>query len=207
MKVKICGITHPDDAEHAARSGADYVGIVFAAQSKRRVSSSQAKEIAQAARQAGAVPVAVFGDESAGRIHSICREAGIHIVQLHGNGSKEGLPFLHGTYSVIFAIGVGIDGSVSGIFPLPEGVCPLFDTLEGGSGRPFNWRAFAAPVCGPWMLAGGLDTQNVREAVRLLKPDGVDVSSGVEQPGTVRKCPRLVKSFIHAARIPSKERL
>lgn len=196
MKVKICGITHPEDAEHAARSGADYIGIIFAERSKPRISPARAKEISQAARRGGAVPVGVFADEDADRIHSICGGAEINVVQLHGTGSKHCLPFLLGRYSVIFAFPVNLDGSLREIFPLPEGVCPLFDCLGGGTGQSFDWNAFALPMCGPWMLAGGLNPQNVSLVVQLLKPDGVDVSSGVELLHSTRKCPRLVEAFI-----------
>src|SRR5690349_3009544 len=106
MKVKICGLTHPEDASYAAHLGADYIGLIFASPSKRRVSIPEAKKIAQAARQAGAQPVGVFLDATADEILSTCKETGLLIVQL-GGASRQHLPLLQKHFSLLYAAHVG----------------------------------------------------------------------------------------------------
>lgn len=172
MKVKICGITHPEDALHAAKCGADYIGIIFAKGSKRCVTPEQAEAIATAARKGGAVPVGVFVDAKSEDIKAICKRAKISTVQLYG---------------------------VSGY---PEGLDQLYvvDGENPGSGKTFDWKSFSPPKDIPWMLAGGLNPENVAAAIRLLQPYGVDVASGVEKPGSTRKDSQLVAAFIQNAK-------
>jgi 2,5-diamino-6-(5-phospho-D-ribosylamino)pyrimidin-4(3H)-one isomerase/dehydratase len=194
MKVKICGVTHPEDAEYAAHLGADYIGIIFADRSMRKVTLPVAKSIADVCRKEGAEPIAVFVDETAEQIASICEQTGIKTVQLHGAISQQALQALLGHYSIIYAISVE-----KKVEALPNTVIPLYDS-EGGTGLSFDWMTFSPPQNRFWMLAGGLTADNVAEAIALLKPDGVDVATGVEVPHTRRKDPLLVKAFIQAAK-------
>ena len=161
MKVKICGITHPDDAAMAARLGADYIGIVFAPQSKRYVSVPLAKEIAAAARQEGSEPVAI------GLTEEESREIGIYSFQTKSHLHIRGECF------------------------------PFFDGPKPGSGISFDWKQLNIPDQ-PWALAGGLDPKNIQEAIQLLHPSIVDVSSGVEREG--KKDATLIEAFIQAAK-------
>lgn len=172
MKVKICGITHPEDALHAAKCGADYIGIIFAKTSKRCVTPEQAVAIAKAAREGGAEPVGVFVDAGSDVIKAVCKRAKISTVQLYGESEY------------------------------PEGLGQLYvvDGENPGSGKTFNWKKFSPPQDIRWMLAGGLNPDNVAAAIRLLKPYGVDVASGVEKPGSTRKDPQLVAAFIQNAK-------
>jgi phosphoribosylanthranilate isomerase len=197
MKVKICGMTHPEDAELAAQLGADSIGIIFSDNSKRNVDLSTAKEIAQAGKQAGAEPIGVFIDQSADQIISICEKVGLNSVQLHGRISRKALPLLS-HYNVIYALGVG--NKEINIERLPMSVTLLFDSTKPGSGSPFDWTAFPPPANFHWILAGGLNPNNVAEAIVLLKPYGVDVATGVEYSNNTRKDPALVKAFINAAK-------
>ncbi len=199
MKVKICGVTHPEDAKHAARAGADYIGMIFSPNSKRRIERSVAKEIARAAKECGSEPVAVFVDETLDEIVATCMEVGIETVQLHGK-ARDLLPRLHPRYAIIYAISVSCDGSLLQMPELPEDVLPLFDRESGGTGQPFDWKAFSPPKAASWILAGGLRPDNVVSATRLLAPEMVDVASGVEKEGSVRKDRRLVEAFIRNAK-------
>lgn len=200
MKVKICGVTHPGDAEYAACSGADYIGIIFAEQSRRKVSLPVAKGIAEATREAGAEPVGVFADQAADQIISICEKTGIDTIQLHGAASQQALHALLGCYSIIHAIFVEKNGIPLQAQTLPSSVIPLYDNSNGGKGAPFDWKAFSPPKNTYWILAGGLNAVNVAEAIALLKPNGVDVATGVEFFNETRKDPILVKAFIEAAK-------
>lgn len=200
MKIKICGITHPDDAEYAARLGADYIGMIFAEQSKRKVSISIAKSIADRAKSFHAEPVGVFVEQTADQIVSICEQTGINTVQLHGAISQQALNALLRDYSIIYAISVGKNGIASQTQSLPSPVIPLYDHAKGGTGTPFDWKTFSPPKNTFWMLGGGLNPENVAEAIAELKPSGVDVATGVELPNIVRKDPLLVKAFIQVAK-------
>jgi phosphoribosylanthranilate isomerase len=200
MKVKICGMTHPDDAEYAACLGADYIGIIFADHSRRKVSLPVAKCIADVSKKADAEPVGVFVDQTADQIASICEQTGINTVQLHGAISQQALHDILSYYSIIYAISVEKNGITSQTQTLPISVIPLYDNANGGTGVPFDWMAFSSPKKTCWMLAGGLNADNVAEAIALLKPNGVDVATGVEFPNSIRKDPMLVKAFIQAAK-------
>ena len=199
MKVKICGMTHPDDAEYAALLGADYIGIIFADRSRRKVSLPVAKCIADVSGKAGAEPVGVFVNQASEQIISICTQTGINTVQLHGATSQQALHDILRHYSIIYAVAVEKNGITSQTQTLPISVIPLYDN-SSGTGVPFDWMAFSQPKNTCWMLAGGLNADNVAEAIALLKPNGVDVATGVEFPNSTRKDPILVKAFIQAAK-------
>lgn len=193
MQVKICGVTHPDDAFAAARLGADYVGIIFAELSKRKVAPSLAKEIAKAIRDAGAEPIAVFAEQTAEHIETLCEAININTVQLHGAISKQACHRLIKKYTIFYALTVNEH-------KIPEGVIPLYDKHQGGSGQTFDWDLFNPPSNRKWILAGGLNPQNVKKAIKLLHPDIVDVSTGVEIPGQIRKDHNLIAAFIQNAK-------
>lgn len=201
MKVKICGITHPEDARMAAEYGADFIGIIFAKRSKRYVEPSQAKIIAEAAFNAGAIPVGVFVEHSAEEILEICEEAVLFTAQLHGETSKKAIDQLQDHLALIYAIQVEKNGAVKEILDLPPYITPLYDCLQGGSGLTFDWNAFTPPSNREWILAGGLTPENVASAIELLQPSMVDVAGGVELFNSTRKDPKLVKAFIQAAKL------
>jgi phosphoribosylanthranilate isomerase len=201
--VKICGITRSRDAMVAAEAGADAVGFVFWRKSPRAIDPKGARAIA-AGLPSSIVRVGVFVDPRPGELSRIADEAELDILQLHGAESPESLADL--PRRCWKAVGVGPDfvagdalryeGRVAGI---------LLDTRSegawGGTGRTFDW-SLAQEVrkrASFLVLAGGLDPENVEAAVRAVRPDGVDVSSGVESsPG--RKDEGRVRAFIEAAR-------
>lgn len=200
MKVKICGITHPEDAQYAARQGAAYIGMIFSERSRRRVSLEEAKKISESARECGAEPVGVFLEHTQEQIFCICEDVGIDVVQLHGSEAKRALKeLLRREYKIIYAVTVGENGGLQHKYPLPASVISLYDTAGGGTGIPFCWEAFSPPSDTFWMLAGGLNPGNIKKAITLLRPGGVDVATGVEIPKTTRKDPELVKLFIQEA--------
>lgn len=199
-RVKICGITTVEDGLHAARCGADALGLVFYAKSPRYVEPPRARRII-AALPPLVTTVGLFVNHSADEISQIAHFCGLDVLQLHGDEAPDQcqLP----PWRVIKALRVRDEASlvdlaayrVSGL---------LLDAWQadryGGTGHRFNWQ-LAAPVAQqrPIILAGGLTPANVAEAVRTVRPYGVDVSSGVESaPG--RKDPELVAAFIRNAK-------
>lgn len=187
--VKICGLTTPEGVAAAVRARADAVGFVFAP-SPREVTPAQARQLA-AALPAGMKRVAVFRHPPPGRIARVLQEFPADWVQsdavdLPGVdlGGAEALP--------VFRSGAPLPPL------LPELL--LFEGPDSGTGRVADWEAAAALAPRTHViLAGGLDAGNVREAIRAVRPWGVDVSSGVESaPGV--KDPSLVEDFVAAVR-------
>ncbi len=202
MKVKVCGITSYEDAALALDCGADALGFNFYARSPRCVSMEAARGIIRRLPPFAA-RVAVLVNEPDGRgVADAARVSGITALQLHGDETPEYCQSLSG-WTLIKALRIGTE-------PLPESIAefPVHaflldardDVLFGGTGRVFNWE-LAAHVARvrPVILAGGLGPDNVRAAVRTVRPYAVDVCSGVESaPGKKDKA-RLV-AFMNEVR-------
>jgi phosphoribosylanthranilate isomerase len=215
--VKICGITNPEDARVAVEAGANAVGFVFYEKSSRKADVETTRDII------GELPeqvekVGVFVDDAPDHIREIVSRTGLTAIQLHGrraldtvwNGARPAKEIV-GVSKLIPVIpgdslkngGVLINERVhDNVFAL------LFDSHlngeMGGTGTTFDWRGTRAMVQVislklPVIVAGGLTPLNVSEAIRLLQPFGVDVSSGVEaRPG--KKDPDKVRAFLDAVR-------
>jgi phosphoribosylanthranilate isomerase len=195
-RVKICGITNCDDAHAAIELGADAVGFVFAP-SKRRVTPEQARRIITQ-MPPFAVSVGVFMNDDMGTIRRICDEAGIDIIQLHGNEHPSVCATLH--KRVIKGIKIEKGTTTTSLISLMDPYCVSAFLLDPGtgSGHTFDW-SIAREIEPPVIIAGGLDPGNVAKVVRLLHPHGVDVSSGVEHyPG--KKDRNKMKAFIEEVR-------
>ncbi|MFO0794094.1 MAG: phosphoribosylanthranilate isomerase [Candidatus Brocadiaceae bacterium] len=205
MRVKICGITNQEDAQVGVDAGADALGFVFA-KSPRQVTKEQAWNIIQRLPPFVS-PVGVFVDEQVDAIKEICGFSGIHTVQLHGNEPPEYINKLHNC-KVIKAFRIRGEEDIRQLAQYKPHAFLLDSYVKGvmgGTGMTFNWElARQAQKYGPIILSGGLTPENVREAIRVVNPYAVDVSSGVEiSPG--KKDKELVRSFIMNAKLGSKE--
>ena len=210
FRIKICGVTRPEDASHAAACGAEAIGINFFTGSPRFVSTTLAREIVEAVEGRAEV-VGVFVNASPGTIIALCRKLGIRRVQLHGDeppGDAFRIPLWR-----MKAVHADRTPDLPALLAYP---CEafLFDAggegSYGGTGRELAWGNLAERFPGvadakspggapkPWFLAGGLTPENVERAIIAARPFGVDVASGVESsPG--RKDPVKVKMFIERA--------
>lgn len=206
MFVKICGLTVAEEAVAAVEAGADAVGFVLAP-SPRRVTPAQAKVIA-ARLPRGVLRVGVFVSPPLGEVEQAMAWLGLDLAQIHGAFPPEGWRRLGG--SAIRGVRVGRDRAEAS---LTEGGPRflLLDTYrpgqEGGTGQAFDWAQAGAyrELGRPVLVAGGLTPANVGEALEAARPDGVDVSSGVEaSPG--RKDPALVAAFVAAVREWERDR-
>jgi phosphoribosylanthranilate isomerase len=185
MWVKICGITRQEDAFRAFELGADALGFVFTA-SPRRVRPESLDHWIHSLT--GIEKVGVFTDESVEDIVRICLKLRIGTVQLHCRPSASHR-FLWEKFNIIYAVHKYREGMI------PDGSCRILLDSSKGSGRKGAWKQL--PV--PYILAGGLTPDNVRDAIRRASPAGVDVSSGVEtSPGI--KDSVLMERFIKEAR-------
>lgn len=206
--IKFCGLTRPADAAFAAELGARYVGAVFA-ESPRRVTPDVAQAVYVAAAGGKRVPqaVAVFGRSSAGEVAALADAVGAAVVQLHGDPDMD----LVRAVSELFAGEIWAVVRAGGSMELPRVLVESVDAIVldtadaaflGGTGRSFDWKRAAKVMdAGPrprkLVLAGGLRPSNVGDAIQLLRPNVVDVSSGVES-STGIKDHALMRAFAEA---------
>ena len=197
MFVKICGITTEDDALLAVAMGADAVGFIFAP-SPRQIAVKRAYDISRRLPPE-ILTVGVFRDEHPARVVELVHDAGLKAAQLHGHESAADVAAV--AQSIRFVIKAVVAGSHDARHADQFGTgLILLDAPAPGSGKVFDWTLAGDVALGPRIiLAGGLNPSNVADAIGQVRPWGVDVSSGVEsEPG--KKDPRLVRSFIAAAR-------
>ncbi len=201
IKVKICGITNHDDAKAAVECGADALGFVFFKKSPRYISLRDAASVIKTL-PSFIVSVGVLVNEPAGDTERVVSETGIDIIQLHGEEPPEMCRF---SRRVIKAIRVKSLESLAPLESYRHAVSAfLLDTyapdILGGTGRIFNWDiAVEAKQFGRVILAGGLTSDNVADAVKYVKPYAVDVSSGVEI-GKGKKDHKKMRLFIERAK-------
>jgi len=201
IRVKICGITRPIDAISAVKLGADAIGFVFDPTSKRAVSIADANAIIRELPPF-ITKVGLFVDASSKFIKSILEEVDINLLQFHGEESQADCICYSKPYIKAIKIqekinlqervnkfdgasGVVLDSFVSGI--------------AGGTGQTFNWDLIDRGIKKPIILAGGLNPDNVYDAIQRVKPYAVDVSSGVESEPGIKDHKKLMK-FIRRAK-------
>jgi phosphoribosylanthranilate isomerase len=193
--VKICGIRTVDDAKAALDAGADMLGFIFYRPVRRYVEPALVATIVQAARKHrdGWQAVGVFVDEPAESVNAIAAQCALDLVQLAGNEPPEYVRALRTpAVKVIRDLSGGPEYAVKRFM-----VDTHVEGLYGGTGVAGEWQALAGRMA-EHILAGGLSPRNVRQAVELTRPWGVDVSSGVETDGV--KDPALMSAFVKAAR-------
>ena len=195
--VKICGITTPDDAIAAIDAGADAIGLVFAP-SRRQVDADGARAVVDAVGDAGLV-VGVFRDHLASEVLELAALTGIGAVQLHGAETVATSERVHQAVPILFRAMDAADPQLTSIAD-HRADAVLLDAPVPGAGVPFDWRLVGDLIVRHRViLAGGLRPDNVAEAVSIVRPWGVDVSSGVEA-GPGRKDLAAVRDFVEAAR-------
>jgi phosphoribosylanthranilate isomerase len=212
--VKICGLSTPETLEAALAAGADMIGLNFHPKSPRFVTREKARELAAIARGRSEI-VALIVDYDAGQAAELVAEINPDWLQLHGRETPEQVTAIRAATGrrVMRALGVSGAADLAAI-PAYAAVadCILLDAkppkdaaYPGGHGKPFDWSILAELDPGlPFMLSGGLDPANVADAIRITRPAGVDVSSGVETAPGVKDIGRI-GDFIAAARQAVKD--
>jgi len=196
-KVKICGLSRAEDIAAVNRVMPDFIGFVFAP-SRRRIDLKTAARFKEKLHPQIEV-VGVFVNENIETVAQIYQKRIIDVVQLHGDETDEYIRRLKASCScrVIKAIGVGSRLPLLSVEP----DYLLFDTLSkerGGTGKAFDWNILQE-YCGlPFFLAGGLTSDTVSNAISLLAPFGVDISSGVETDGI--KDEKKIEEFVRLVR-------
>ncbi|WP_134679903.1 phosphoribosylanthranilate isomerase [Paracoccus ravus] len=211
VSVKICGLNAPEAVDAAVKAGARYLGFVFFDKSPRHVTPPQAAALASSV-PLGIARVGLFVNPDDATLEATLAQVPLDVIQLHGRESPArvsevkaltGLP-------VMKAVGVAEPKDLDALWDyglvadmlLIDAKAPKDAALPGGNGLAFDWRLLAGrQIIKPWLLAGGLTPENVNEAIRLTRTQGVDVSSGVESaPGV--KDPEKIRKFIARATAP-----
>ena len=203
IRIKICGLMRPEDILYVNQVRADYAGFILAEGRRRTLDRERVKELA-ADLAPGILKTGVFVNQDPDWIAETVRITGIDAVQLHGSETEKEILYLR----KLLDEGPGKQCRIVRAFRVegPEDILRaeessadlvLLDHGAGGSGEAFDW-SLAGKAGRPFFLAGGLDAENVQEAIRLLKPWAVDVSSGVESGG--KKDPEKIRKFTEAVR-------
>lgn len=196
-RVKICGITRPDDALAAARAGADAVGLVFYAKSPRAVTINEAQGVARALPPF-VTTVGLFVDAAPDDIREVLQSVSLDLLQFHGNEAPDQCRMYGRPYVKAVRMRETTDlAAVARSYHDAAGL--LVDTyvegVPGGTGRAFDWSRLPSSLSRPLILAGGLTPDNVAEAVGRVRPWAVDVSGGVESAPGVKDAARI-EAFI-----------
>jgi phosphoribosylanthranilate isomerase len=203
-RIKCCGMTRVEDALLAAQLGADAIGVVMTARSKRRVSLEQARNIVDA-MPPFVTTVALCMDDDADFVRAVIETVRPAMLQFHGMESDEWCAQFAQPYLKAIAMGEGA-AALAQLRAFPRASGLLLDGHglgeAGGTGRTFDWSLMPHDLKQPLILAGGLTSANVQAAVRTAQPWAVDVSSGIESaPGI--KDPVKLRDFIAAVRVAS----
>jgi phosphoribosylanthranilate isomerase len=198
MKVKICGLTREEDALFAAECGADFLGFIFVEDSPRFMDADRVGEIAIAIRARSNPPklVGVFRNASQERMRDVASRATLDLIQLHGTERDDDIAVL----------GVPVIKTLHVSAELPDTTAHanaswlLFDTyndrLAGGMGRRFDWSLLTRyERTKPFFLSGGITPENVALAISTVRPDGVDLASGVESAPGVKDHTKIAQLF------------
>lgn len=197
-RVKICGITRLEDALTAVHYGCDAIGLVFYAPSPRSVTVQQAMEIV-ANLPAFVTAVGLFVGASSQEVRAILSQVRLDLLQFHGDETPEqcrqyGMPYMK-------AIRVKADTNLlQYAADYADAKALLLDTyaegMAGGTGLVFDWEMIPAKLPLPIVLAGGLNTDNVADAIRQVHPYAVDVSGGVEASKGIKDAEKIA-AFMH----------
>ena len=196
-RVKICGITRPEDGVTAARLGADAIGLVFYPPSPRFVTVETAQQII-AALPPFITVVGLFMNADPVAVQTVIAHAPLHLLQFHGDESSDDCVQFGRPYLKAVPMGAGAEvqdyeqrfASAAGLLLDSHGGRQM-----GGTGQGFDWTRIPAERCKPLILAGGLHPGNVAAAIRQVRPYAVDVSSGVETARGVKDA-ELMRAFL-----------
>ena len=199
--VKICGITRADDARTGARLGAHALGFVFYAKSPRHVTPARAAEIVRALPPF-VTAVGLFVNAGPREVERVLEQVPLDLLQFHGEETPEFCGQFRVPYVKAVRVRAGLDLlQYAQHYRAARGLLldAYIEGAHGGTGTAFDWTLIPRELPLPVILSGGLNPENVAEAVRRIRPWAVDVSSGVEaSPGV--KDPRSIAAFMKEVR-------
>lgn len=197
-RIKICGITRAEDLRAAVEYGADALGLVFYEASPRNVTIPHAAHLAQSTPPFVNL-VGLFVNPSVAEVQAVLRHVPLATLQFHGEETPEFCAQFNKPYLKAIRVKAGVDLlQCASDFSSAQGL--LLDAhvegIQGGTGATFDWTLIPKHMPMPIILSGGLDAKNVAEAIKLVKPYAVDVSSGVEASKGIKDAAKIV-AFIN----------
>ncbi len=197
-RIKVCGITRLQDALYCASLGIDALGFVFYSASKRFVNPEKAREIILSLPPF-ITTVGLFVNPSADEVNAICRKVPLQLLQFHGEEDSDFCNAFNRPY--LKAIRVKQDTDFSLLESrFSSATALLYDSFSsvsyGGSGQKFNWTYLPATLKKPWILAGGLNAGNVKEALQKTGALNLDIASGVESSPGIKDKEKLQAFFL-----------
>lgn len=200
MRIKICGLTRTQDVQTAVAEGADALGFVLYQPSPRAVTAEQAAQLIQAV-PAFVTTVALFVNESAEEINRALSVCPFDLLQFHGDESPEFCRQFNRPYMKAIRVRSAED-ITHAVQQYPDAKALLLDAyvenLPGGTGQAFDWRLIPQ-LSIPWVLAGGLNANNVADAINQVQPFAVDISGGVEASKGIKDSQKI-QEFISEVR-------
>lgn len=202
MKLKFCGFKNKLDIENALTCNIDYLGLIFA-ESKRKIDKNKAFEIVKDLDFGNVKLVGVFMNQSLNEVLEISEFVNLDIIQIHGSESNEFLEELKNkTGKEIWRAIPGNEKCLESFNNIPADLVLIDSANGGGSGIIADWNLISTyenKFNKPYMLAGGLGIDNIKYAIKMLKPVGLDICSGIELDGVknlelMRKISRMVKN-------------
>ncbi|MBN3860398.1 phosphoribosylanthranilate isomerase [Neisseriaceae bacterium PsAf] len=202
IKVKICGITRLEDALDCVDLGADALGFVFYPQSKRYIAPQKAKEIINKLPPF-VTTVGLFVNANKSEIENILKTVPLQLLQFHGNETESECKQFNRPYMKAIAI-KGNEDLYQIEKDFASAVALLYDAYSekefGGTGKTFEWATIPSDLTKPWVLAGGLNPENITQAIMQTHAKSVDVSSGVERDYGVKDKTKI-QAFISGVNI------
>jgi phosphoribosylanthranilate isomerase len=211
-RIKICGLTRPQDVQSAIAAGADAVGFVFYAKSPRYIAAAAAGQLI-AQIPPFVTPVGLFVNATAEEVQAIITQAPIALLQFHGDETPEQCAVIAKAVNRPFIRAIRVkegmqpadllkyESDYRAASTLFTGL--LLDTFVdsyGGSGKVFDWSLIPENIAPRVVLSGGLSVQNATDAVQRVRPYAVDISSGVEQDKGIKDAEKI-RAFITAVRV------
>jgi len=192
MKVKICGLTRLEDAQHAAQLGADFLGFIFVRESPRYRDAEHVAKIAEGLGVHRPKLVGVFRDEDIETIRAVAARVPLDFVQLHGAESDDDIRAIGIPAFKTLHVGDALPDTTAH----PTAQWLLFDSPGGGTGMRFDWSLLNLySRTKPFLLAGGITPDNVGAAISLVRPDAIDLASGVESAPGIKDHAKLERLF------------
>lgn len=197
-RTKICGITRVEDIKAVVASGADALGFVFYEPSPRNVTIEQATSLMQALPPF-VTTVGLFVNASSEFVQQVLAKVPLDVLQFHGDESPEYCQQFNRPYLKAIRVKLGVD-LVQCAVDYQSAQALLLDAhvagMPGGTGKTFDWSLIPSNLAKPIILSGGLDDENVRQAIRQVRPYAVDVSSGVELSKGIKDKAKIAR-FMH----------
>jgi phosphoribosylanthranilate isomerase len=207
-RIKICGITRPEDAKAVVDAGADAIGLVFYPPSPRAVSIQQAQEVV-ADVPAFVTVTALFVNPSVEEVQSVLDGVRIDLIQFHGDEDDDFCRQFGHPYIKALRVRQASD-VVALCLRFPSALAVLLDSYKpgvpGGTGETFDWSLVPATPPKPIILAGGLDPENVNHAIDVVHPYAVDVSGGVEAAKGIKDHGKITKFVNEVYRVDQQNR-